>query len=137
MATKKQKLNSVLVIDDNEIDNFIHSKILENCGVKNILAFESAINALEYLSQTTDIPQLILVDINFPLMDGFEFLDKFKKLEIAQYPIDIFILSGSCNPADIKKAQLNCSGFVEKPLTKEKVFALWTSKLGTLIDNEQ
>jgi CheY-like chemotaxis protein len=122
MGSIERKLNLVLLIDNNEIDNFIHRKILERCGASNILTFESTITALEYLTLTTDIPQLILLDINFPEMNGFEFLDEFRKLEISQHTLDIFILSVSSNPADIKKAQQKCSGFIEKLLTKEKLF---------------
>jgi two-component system chemotaxis response regulator CheY len=122
VTTKRKKLNSVLLIEDNEIDSFIHKKILESCEVTNIRSFESPVTALEYLAQTKEIPELILLDNNLSFMDGFEFIDEFRKLEIAQHPIEIFILSAFIRKEDIEKVQEKCSGFIEKPLTKEKLF---------------
>ena len=83
MTTTKQKyLNNVLLIDSGEIDNYINRKVLESCCASNILTFESPVTALQFLEQTTFIPQLILLDIYFPTMDGFEFIDEFRKLKI-------------------------------------------------------
>ncbi len=132
MTTTKQKyLNNVLLIDSGEIDNYINRKVLENCCASNILTFESPLKALQFLEQTTFIPQLILLDLYFPAMDGFEFIDEFRKLKIAKHSIDIFILSIYLNPEDIVKAQEKCSGFIEKCLTKEKLFTQLNS-LATL-----
>lgn len=116
-----KKKESVLLIDDCEVDNFITSKILERCGVNNILIFSKATDALKYLGTSIVHPALMFVDLNMPLMSGFEFIDDYKKLEIAKYPTSIFILSASINPSDKEKAEKRQLGFIEKPLISEKL----------------
>ena len=120
-----------MFIDNNEIDNFINKKICESCGVTNILTFTSTSTALQYLTHLTEIPQLIFLSIRFPIMDSFEFLDKLDKLKIDSKQLDIFILSASIDPADKQKAkEKNCRGFIDKPLTAEKLLAqLNTTKI--------
>lgn len=120
-SAKGKKLESVILIDNNETDNFINKKILERFGVSNILVFTSTVTALKYFQETKIAPQVILLDIDFPLIDGFEFLEKFKKLEIAKHPIDIVILTVTINPAEREKIK-SCAGFIEKPLTIENLF---------------
>lgn len=115
----------VILIDDNEVDNFINQKILESCGATNILTFKSTTDALDYLKQTVDAPQLILLDSCLPIINGFEFIDELGKLEIAKQTINIFIFSAFINPQDIEMAlQKKCKGYFEKPLTTEKAFEL-------------
>lgn len=117
-----KKSAPIILIDDNEIDNFINQKTFEGCGKNDILIFTNPTDALEHLEHTKDIPELIMLDIHFPIMDGFEFLDKFRALKISQQSIDIFILTNSLDPADREKAnERKCAAFIEKPLTAEAI----------------
>lgn len=125
--TRTKKLKTVWLIDDNEIDNFINTKVLESCGADNILTFTNPTTALQHLTDTADIPQLIFLDLIFPLMDGFEFLDKFAKLKL-DGQTDIFILTCSINPTEIETAKQKTSGYIDKPLTTEKLLNLLDTK---------
>ena len=122
-----------MLIDDNEVDRFINQKVIESLNfIESILPFGSARDALNYLKLIEDMnsyhgvfpPQIILLDINMPVMDGFAFIDEFGKLEISkQNHVTIFMLSSSSNPEDIKKANNNkyVSGLIVKPLTTAKL----------------
>ena len=89
-------------------------------------------SALNYLQQSIVIPQIILLDIYMPFMNGFQFLDKFEKLEVFKLKyIKIIMLSVSLNPSDKQKAiERGCIGFIEKPLTKEKLIQQLNNKGG-------
>ncbi len=122
-----------MLIDDNEVDRCINQKVIESLNfIERILPFGTAKDALNYLKLIEDMnsyhgvfpPQIILLDINMPVMDGFAFLDEFDKLEISkQNHVTIFMLSSSSNPEDIKKANNNkyVSGLIVKPLTTAKL----------------
>ena len=126
----KRKLNCVLLIDDNDSDNFLHKKVIEKSGFADHI--EVAINGKEALDFLTDTgkhakqghantpPELIFLDINMPVMDGWEFLDEYQKLDDFQKgKIVIVMLTTSLNPADKVKAeqQINSGCFQYKPLT--------------------
>lgn len=75
----------IMLIDDNELDNFINKKLLENEHfASTILIHQSAINALEDLKKKSatpaELPHVIFLDIMMPGMDGFGFLEEFGKL---------------------------------------------------------
>ena len=116
-------VKTVMLIEDNFIDNFINKKLLEHIGVTKILTFNKPTSALNYLQQSKAISQIILLDIYMPFMNGFQFLDKFEKLEVFKLKyIKIIMLSVSLNPSDKQKVlERGCIGFIEKPLTKEKL----------------
>ena len=118
------KLKSVILIDNEELDNFVNRKILENYGVTKIITFKKAIQALFYLQGTSHNYQLIIVDIYMPLIDGFEFIDKFYELNLDKKHGKICVLSASINPMDIERSNLRQIQFIDKPLTIDKLTGL-------------
>jgi CheY-like chemotaxis protein len=130
----KQKLNCVLLIDDDEPTNFMSNLVLEevNCA-SHIKIMQSGKNALEYLSKSTTkhddrpYPELIFLDINMPAMNGWEFLDKYNELnkQVPKKPI-IIMLTTSINPDDKLKANKIglVDGFENKPLTSTMIESL-------------
>ena len=115
------KIKSAVLIDNNNIDNFINRKFLESYGVTQIVTFNNPIHALFYLQGAPLRYQLILSDIYLPMMDGFEFIDKFHELNLDKKHGKIRILSASINPLDFEKSKEREIQFIEKPLTIEKL----------------
>ena len=133
----KTKINCILLIDDDEPTNFLSQMIIENadCAEAVQVAFTGA-QAIDYLtSQATSAsgqnsyprPDLIFLDINMPAMNGWEFLEKYNRLEKEHKGnIVIIMLTTSLNPDDRLRSKdfPDVSGFENKPLTQEKLDAL-------------
>lgn len=115
------KFSSVILIDNNEIDNFVNTKLLEYYGVTNICSFCNIKTALVYLKETNTIYQLILVGLYMPIGDGFEFIDEFQKLELNKKKCVVLLLSAFFSPIEIKKANEMNIKRIDKPLTIEKL----------------
>jgi CheY-like chemotaxis protein len=126
----KKKFRSVMLIDDNEIDNLINQKMLEAANIADtILMHTGAKGALEFLknmeklsSSGVGLPDLIFLDIDMPLMDGFQFLDEFDKLsDYIKNNVSIIMLTSSINPQDLGKARKSSyiKKYINKPLTQE------------------
>lgn len=114
-------IKSVLLIDNNEIDNFVNCKLLQYYGVVTINSFKNVNSALYHLKETTIIYQLILIEICLPVIDGFEFIDKFNELELHKAHGTVCLFSASLNPLHKTKALERNVKFIEKPLTIEKI----------------
>lgn len=120
-----EKIHKVLLVDDDPGTNFLHNIVLRDCGcVEQVETCTNGKKALDYLIESADsnkgIPEIILLDINMPVMDGWEFLDEYEKLpdHIKQSCI-VIMLTTSINPDDEQKALANkyVAGFRHKPLT--------------------
>ena len=122
------KLNSILLVEDDSITNFINERLLRKLNVaENIKIALNGYEAISIIQKTVQekkqCPNLIFLDINMPVMDGFEFLNEFRLLDFPNKDdVVIVVLTTSTNITDIEK--LKGSGntdFINKPLTKEKV----------------
>lgn len=121
------KISCTLLVDDDRINNFLNQRLLEGLNVTDKLL--TALNGQEALTiferecRESGCPALILLDVNMPVMNGFEFLEAYGKLPITpQEPVIIIMLTTSLHPRDVERVQrLGIAGFLNKPLTKEKV----------------
>jgi CheY-like chemotaxis protein len=119
-----------MLVDDNELDNFIHSNLIQATRMaENIYVHTGAKSALEFLNNFVRnqhfpiefLPQIIILDINMPFMDGFQLMDELQKMpsSFTDY-LKVVMLSTSTDEKDIKKAKSYpfVIHFAHKPLTE-------------------
>lgn len=121
-----EKIHSILLVDDDPITNFIHEDILSSLEITDEINIASnGKEALDLLLRNCDkgnCPQLILLDLNMPVMNGFEFIEAFKKLNRVDLDTRIVVLSSSANYRDMEKVKkLDVTDYIVKPLTEEKI----------------
>lgn len=123
------KIN-LLVIDDDDINIFIIKKIVEKTGFNiDMVAKSNGKLAIDYLEEITAqngaFPDLILIDINMPVMNGWEFIEAYQELGFKE-DANLYILSSSVYENDIEKTKSykSVKGFISKPLSIERLTEL-------------
>lgn len=122
--------NQIILIDDNDDDNFIHSRLIKKNNLsKGVTSFISGWDALEYLKNDSNPeyvrPDVIFLDINMPEMDGWEFIERYNKelTEEQKSKQVVVLLTTSDNPDDLIRSKKIPSlfGYNTKPLTIEMI----------------
>ena len=133
-----QTVNSILIVDDNNSDVFITSYYLQETGkVEHIWSASDGEEALKHFEEhvagmVDDLgyfpPTAVILDINMPRMNGFDFVDEIAKLDyIETLPLLIVMLSSSHQDRDIAKAEANplIADYFFKPFGDEHIERLW------------
>jgi CheY-like chemotaxis protein len=116
---------NVCIIDDDDLFLILTRDImLDESFAEQIHEFKDGREALGYLKSAAkgDFPEVLFLDINMPMLDGWEIMDAIKELDYAN-KMKVYITSSSINPVDLKKAEENPSvnGFLTKPLGPKKL----------------
>jgi len=135
----KNKLKCIMLVDDNPDDNFYHEREIQKSNLADITVVTktSGMDALEYLKldKPDNIhPDLILLDINMPGMNGWEFVQEYNKLDKEQQSRAIIVmLTTSDNPEEKARAKALGSvlDFITKPLTRLILKSIYDKYFGT------
>ena len=119
------KINTVCVIDDDKIYSFAIKHIINRSGIaENIIFFNNGRVAMDFLNQQIQqrhsLPDLILLDLNMPVLDGWQFLEEFETIKNAlKNTIPIYIVSSSIDEEEHSRARSikSVNDFITKPIT--------------------
>lgn len=123
-----KKVDIACIIDDDPIFVFGTKKIMKLANFCNgFMVFHNGEEALNHLkpiieSNSNSLPDIILLDLNMPIMDGWQFLDEFVKIP-CEKKILIYIVTSSIDPTDMEKAQDydKVSNYLIKPISTERL----------------
>lgn len=114
------------LVDDEQVFHWIADKFIENInhGLKSVSLY-NGMEALDYLKDPNNqIPDILFLDLNMPIANGWKFLDEFGSLHgNLSKTMDIYIVSSSIDPEDFKKAESYSyvRKFISKPLTQQTI----------------
>ncbi len=123
------KIHNVTIVDDDKLFAFITKKAIESTNlVEQIRIFGNGLEAITFLMDSINnhepLPDIILLDLNMPIMDGWQFLEEFIVLPPRlNKKILVYVVSSSIAEQDIERAKAlsSVSDFIVKPVSKDKI----------------
>jgi CheY-like chemotaxis protein len=119
---------NVLLVDDDHIFNYLNERIIQRMGFSDEIHSarngQEAIDLLnKYLSGSSALPDIIFLDLNMPVMDGFAFIEAFKRMNMpGKEKISIIVVTSSQDPQDIARAKsLGIDHYLTKPITEDSI----------------
>jgi CheY-like chemotaxis protein len=127
-------LDLILCVDDDPITLMLCKKVITKTSfTNNIITAKNGEEAIQYFDkilnqEENQIPQLVFLDLNMPVMDGWEFLDSFNTDKYIEIKTKIVVLSSTIDPEDYQKSKTYpmVIDFLSKPITLEMLNYLQT-----------
>jgi CheY-like chemotaxis protein len=128
------KINSLFVIDDDKIYHFLLKNLFKQNGINVAISFfhngQEAIEVIRNAKDGSALPDLILLDVNMPIMNGWQFVEEYNRMAASlPRPSIIYMISSSNDEVDINKAKVYSDivkDYLLKPICKEdleKIFS--------------
>lgn len=119
---------NIMLVDDDKIFNFLSEKTITSLGLANEVHFatngKQALELLEdYRAGKIARPDIIFLDLNMPIMNGYQFIEAFANMELPdKHKITIVVLSSSADPNDVARTkQMGIRHYFSKPLSKDEI----------------
>ncbi|MBP6303568.1 MAG: response regulator [Bacteroidia bacterium] len=124
-----KRIKTLCLVDDDDIFQLITQRVIAQTNlVDTIKVFSNGLDAMDFLrsvaQNAAQLPEIILLDLNMPVMDGWEFLEEFTLLKPRlEKKITIYVVSSSIAPSDIQRAEAinEVTDYIIKPITTEKL----------------
>ena len=126
-----KKADLTCIIDDDPIFVYGTKRMMQLANIcTKFLVFSNGQEALDYLRPIMlsgeNIPEIILLDLNMPVMDGWQFLEEFTEIK-AKRPVTIYVVSSSIDPVDLTRAKnySEITDYIIKPISQDRLRELF------------
>lgn len=125
-------IKTLTLVDDDDVFVFLTTKAIEQTNLVDLIkVFGNGLDAINFLKENKNnvdaLPEIILLDLSMPIMNGWQFLEEYTKLNpTIGKKITIYICSSSISPDDVTRAKSisEVSDYIIKPITKDKLIDL-------------